>query len=117
MNKYLEVTVINNLVQEENKNPNFLEKILTKFFSPAKFDDQKKVKYWLLEFAYNDWNYKYEIQREIGLDENKNPILKLPNEKNKLGYWMDEDVDYDYFKKHLKTEDLSKEKFSTLWNN
>lgn len=75
-----------------------------------------KVKYWFLEFEYNDWNYKYEVKREIGLDENKNPILKLPNDKNELGFWMDEDVDYEYFRNHFETEEISPENFEKFWN-
>lgn len=97
----------------------FLTKIVD-FFVKRDFDFEaaiKNSKYWALEFKYNDWTYKYEVEREIGLNENKIPILKLPNTKNELGYWMDEDLDYDYFKNHFNSEEISKEDFYNLWNS
>lgn len=77
----------------------------------------KNCKYWLLEFEYNSWNYTYEVKREIGLDNNKRPIIKFPNFQNKYGFWMNEDLDYQYFKNNFKNEKISKRYFSDIWNS
>ncbi|PQL93962.1 hypothetical protein [Apibacter adventoris] len=89
--------------------------ILNKLFS-HKFNEENKVTYWLLEFEYNDWNYKNEVKREIGLNENGRIIVRLPNKKNELGFWADEDVDYLYFINHFKHVKISREYFEEKWN-
>lgn len=96
----------------------FLTKVLD-FFVKRDFDFEDSVKnskYWLIEFKYNDWNYTDEVQREIGLDENKSPILKLPNDKNKLGFWADEDVDFNFFIKHFEYKIITKQYFEEKWD-
>lgn len=114
MKKYIEIEVKPKSTNPQKKS-NILGKLLGKIF-PHKPSEQDNVKYWVLEFEYNDWDYKYEVKREIGLDENKVPILKLPNERNELGYWMDEDLDYDYFKNHFEIKEVLPEHFFKLWN-
>lgn len=116
MKKYIEIEIeVKPKSINLEKKSGILGKLSRIFFS-HKSNEQDNVKHWFLEFEYNDWNYKYEVKREIGLDENKVPILKLPNERNELGYWMDEDVDYDYFKNHFETKEILPEHFLKLWN-
>lgn len=119
MKKYIEIQekLPTNTQKEELKNRKgcLLFWLLGNLF-PYRPNEHDKVKYWVLEFECNDWNYKYEVKREIGLDENKTPVLKLPNSQNELGFWGDEDVDYDYFKNHFEVKEISSEIFLKLWN-
>ena len=115
MKKYIEIVDSKKEHKPLGKNPGCLLVGLLVAFFPYRPNEQDKVRYWLLEFEIDDYG-ESEIKREIGLDENKVPILKLPNERNELGYWMDEDVDYDYFKNHFEVKEISKEHFLKLWN-
>ena len=57
-----------------------------------------KVVIWLIE--YDD--AKGYVNREIGLDENLQPIVKGPYEKN-LGFWVDSNMIYkDYLKFNIQ---------------
>ena len=64
-------------------------------------------KVWLFEIAGN------KIIREIGLDENENTILLLPNEKYPRGLFGDSNISFN-------TSDLigiDKKEFESKWTN
>ena len=67
---------------------------------------------WLIE--YDDVEF-HQAVREIGLDTNKNLIVKLPDERN-YGYWLDLDCDINFFKK-FNYQLITKKAFDALWNS
>lgn len=91
-----------------------LSKILSMLIpkSNPDFDKEIDLAYeWYIE--YNDTeNY---IEREIGLDENRNVILKMPYKKN-YGFWLDTDLEINYFFTHFKAESISENEFSKKWD-
>jgi hypothetical protein len=71
----------------------------------------ENVKQWLLEFESSD-----EIpSREIGIDEKGETIMILPWKQN-YGYWTDNNMKFDDFNSHFKTQYINKEEFENLWN-
>lgn len=70
------------------------------------------VKYWLLEF---DDENPYPV-REVGLDENEQSIVKMPYKKN-YGYWTDNELKLEDFKKSFNTEAIEKDYFIEKWND
>ena len=75
----------------------FVKKTLALFLPKANpdFDSiYEKVVIWLIE--YDD--VKNYSKREVGLDENRQPIVKGPYKKN-LGFWVDSNMTYEDFSK------------------
>lgn len=79
-------------------NPDYEEKI----------DD---VKFWLLEFGDE---HSYPI-REVGLDEKQQSIVKMPYKTN-YGYWTDNELKLDDFKKLFSVESINQDYFIEKWN-
>ena len=90
----------------------FIERVLSLLVpkaNPDFYSIYDKVVTWLIE--YDD--AKGYVNREIGLDENLQPILKGPYEKN-LGFWIDSDMIYEDFLK-FKLQMLSEPCFEEYW--
>ena len=75
------------------------------------FEDKiKDVKYWLVEL-----HIKTGIpQREIGLDKTGQIILKMPFNDN-YGFWTDNNLLLDDFKKSFQVSEISKTSFEEQW--
>ena len=75
------------------------------------FEDKiKDVKYWLVEL-----DIKTGIpQREIGLDKTGQIILKMPFNDN-CGFWTDNNLLLDDFKKSFQVSEISKTSFEEQW--
>ena len=69
-----------------------------------------KVNQWYLEFE----NESSLPSKEIGIDSNGIPILKMPY-KNNYGYWIDNNLDYQYFSAKFDTAAITKETFLQAW--
>ncbi|AWA29435.1 hypothetical protein HYN48_04665 [Flavobacterium magnum] len=61
---------------------------------------------WYIE--YND--VEDYIEREMGLDENRSVILKMPNDKN-YGFWIDTHLDLAYYFNHFDAKLISENEF------
>lgn len=74
--------------------------------------DQKidEVRYWLVEFDVETGI----PEREIGLDKEKRVILKMPYKDN-YGYWTDNSLLLNDFKKHFVVSEISKNSFDESW--
>lgn len=87
---------------------------MLKIFIPQANPDYDKkieeVKFWLLEFNENP----YPV-REIGLDENQRSITKMPYKTN-YGYWTDNELKLDDFKKLFSVESTNQDYFIEKWN-
>ena len=68
------------------------------------------VVYWLLEFKDD----QSTPEREIGLDSNENMIMKMPYNNN-YGYWVDNNLTIEDFKKSFAVEEITKEYFEEKW--
>jgi hypothetical protein len=91
----------------------FATKILTKVFPVANPDFENKiddVEYWLVECD----KVSGIPQREIGLDQQGQVIMKMPLNDN-YGYWTDNNLLLDDFKEHFKTSEITKESFEQQW--
>jgi hypothetical protein len=75
------------------------------------FDDKiENVREWMLEFDSDS-----ELpEREIGIDEYGNVILKLPW-KNNYGYWSDNNLKIEDFIKLFTPISISMEEFEDNW--
>lgn len=71
-----------------------------------------KVKSWLIELETETGI----PQREIGLDNLGKPILKMPYKDN-YGYWTENNLLLDDFKKHFQVREIDPTMFETKWNN
>lgn len=69
-----------------------------------------KVSSWLIEFEADS----YYPNREIGLNESGKPIMVMPWRKN-YGYWTDNNLVIEDFRKHFETIDISKAEFEKNW--
>jgi hypothetical protein len=108
--------------QIEFKKERILKKILkgfvkftfSKILPVANPDFENKidqVKYWLLEC-----DSKTGIpEREIGLSENNKVIMKMPFNRN-YGYWTDNNLIIEDFKKSFPVLEISQESFEQLWS-
>jgi hypothetical protein len=90
---------------------NFMRKILPKA-NPDYDDLIDNVETWLIEF---DKESRFP-DREIGIDENGNVLMIMPDEKN-YGYWTDNNLKLEDFEVNFNTEKIGKEKFDTIWEN
>lgn len=70
-----------------------------------------EVTSWLIEFEADS----YYPNREIGLNELGKPIMIMPWKKN-YGYWTDNNLVIEDFRKHFETTDISKAEFEKNWN-
>ena len=101
-------------IQEQKS---FLGRFFSKLFHrlEANPDFEEAIDFvaeWLIE--YDDVEFNQAV-REIGLDTNKNLIVKLPDERN-YGYWSDLDCDINFFKK-FNYQLITKKAFDALWNS
>lgn len=87
-------------------------KMITPAANPD-FDTKiEQVKYWMIECD----NESGIPEREIGLDENKYVIVKMPYNNN-YGYWIDNNLLLNDFKKEFKTSFISKVLFESKWES
>jgi hypothetical protein len=88
----------------------FLELIIPK--SNPDFDKKmQSVVFWLIEFE----NALSIPCREIGLDNEKRVIVKMPF-RNNYGYWIDNDLNYQDFIKDFDSESVSQDYFEQKWS-
>src|SRR5690606_17010831 len=69
-----------------------------------------EVSSWLIEFEADS----YYPNREIGLNNSDKPIMIMPWKKN-YGYWTDNNLVIEDFRKHFETTDISKIEFEKNW--
>ncbi len=87
--------------------------ILTKIIPKGNpdFDDKiDEVQYWLVECD----NETGMPEREIGLDNQGRVIMKMPHKDN-CGYWTDNNLLLNDFKKHFIISEISKDSFEQNW--
>ena len=90
-----------------------LIKILKTFIPLANPDFDNKignVKYWLVECNLKDGT----PQREIGLNKQNQVIMKMPFKDN-YGYWTDNNLLLNDFRKHFQVIEITKEIFEHQW--
>ena len=105
-------------IKSYNKNSSqFFRKIIKKILaillpvSNPDFEEKlDKVRYWLLEFENNN---DYPI-REIGLDEDNCPIVKMPYKEN-YGYWTDNELKYNDFIDLFSAKKIDNYLFEDKW--
>lgn len=90
-----------------------LDKLYKMLCANPDFDD--KILYVAQWFVEYDEEYN-ESWREIGLDINKNIIVKMPDERN-YGFWLDTNMKLENFKKEFDIQMITKEEFEDLWNS
>lgn len=107
---------INNQVKEDGPIKRFFKKTLIgalKTIIPLAnpdFDNKiPEVKYWLVECDSNG-----VPEREIGLNEEEQVILKMPFGKN-YGYWTDNNLLLNDFKERFGASEINKEYFEQKW--
>ena len=119
MMKYLEFRLTNKNKNYENKNLfkkmlfDLLEFLLEKIIPISKPIQSKlidKVEYWMIEFEILSGN----PIREIGLDINKNVIVKFPF-KNDYGYWLDNNLTLNDFIAKFETKEIKQTDFEENW--
>lgn len=69
-----------------------------------------KVKYWFIEFGIEDGS----PQREIGLNEQQEVIVKMPHGKN-YGFWTDSNMLLKDFYQSFQVSEVTKEEFEDAW--
>lgn len=123
MNYYIKIDIpLENVVTSSEKKNAFKLFLLKSFggilkaiIPQANPDYEKKiddVKFWLLEF---DDENTYPV-REVGLDENQRSIVKMPYKRN-YGYWTDNELKIEDFRKSFNTEIIEKDYFIKKWND
>ncbi|MCR4768860.1 MAG: hypothetical protein K5874_01420 [Bacteroidaceae bacterium] len=75
-------------------------------------DDVDSVDTWYIEF--DDQEYNVAI-REVGLDKDGRYAVIAPY-KDYLGFWCDEDFNFDFYNTIVGVEEISKEQFEQVWN-
>lgn len=75
-------------------------------------DDVESVDTWYIEF--DDQEYNVAI-REVGLDKDGRYAVIAPY-KDYLGFWCDEDFNFDFYNTIVGVEEISKEEFEQVWN-
>lgn len=96
----------------------FLGKILSFILPKANPDYEDKIDdaiYWLIEFDEESVDDGDIPNREIGLDENYKPILKMPYKKN-YGYWLDTNMTYPDFIERFNAESIDEKCFDEKWD-
>ena len=87
--------------------------VLTTVIPKANPDFDKEidnVKSWIVEIETETGI----PQREIGLDDGGKTIMKMPYKDN-YGYWTDNNLLLDDFKKHFQVRAIEKTNFETKW--
>ncbi|OEY71727.1 hypothetical protein [Salegentibacter salarius] len=87
--------------------------ILTSLIPKANPDFDHRINLienWLIEFDSESGI----PEREIGLDKNELPILKMPY-KNNYGYWTDNNLVLKDFQEHFSSFEISGEDFEKYW--
>jgi hypothetical protein len=119
MKKHLEFRLTNKNEKYENENLfkkmffDLLEFILKKIIpisNPIQGNLIDKVEYWIIEFEIKSGN----PIREIGLDINKNVIVKFPF-KNDYGYWLDNNLTLNDFIAKFETKEIKQTDFEENW--
>jgi hypothetical protein len=88
----------------------FILKLIIPKANPDYDDKIDLVANWLLEFED-----EHSIpEREIGLDANENVIMKMPYKKN-YGYWADNNLRLEDFKKTFEVVEITKEYSEEKW--
>lgn len=92
---------------------NILGGILTRIIPKANPDFDEKidnVETWLVECDTETGI----PEREIGLDKEHRAIVKMPFKEN-YGYWIDNNLLLNDFRKHFTVSEISKESFEQNW--
>ena len=92
----------------------FIGVVVSTFITKANPDFESvidNVAEWLLEICIEN----NKTNREIGIDKNGQTILIMPWCDN-CGYWSDNSMTLDYFRKHFKVAGIEKVDFETRWN-
>ena len=119
MMKYLEFRLTNKNKNYENKNLfkkmlfdllEFLLEQIIPISNPIQSKLIDKVEYWMIEFEVLSGN----PIREIGLDINKNVIVKFPF-KNDYGYWLDNNLTLNDFIDTFETKEIKQIDFEENW--
>ena len=119
--KYIKFKIPKNI--SETKKESSFEKyffkivsyIFTKITPKANpdFDGQiDNAEYWLLECEIESG----VPQREIGIDKNRNVIVKMPFKDN-YGYWTDNNLLLNDFIEKFKASEIEKSEFEFNWQN
>ncbi len=90
-----------------------LIRVLTIVIPKANPDFENKidaVKHWLVELETETGI----PQREIGLDDREEVILKMPYKDNR-GYWTDNNLLLSDFKKLFEVQEIDKANFEAKW--
>lgn len=89
------------------------EHILKKIFPLANPGVEDKIDH--VAFWYVECDKETGVpQREIGLDDGGELVLKLPDENN-LGFWTDSSMLLDDFTQHFNATKISSEAFEEVW--
>lgn len=84
-----------------------------KLLANPDFDDKLKyVAQWYLEYDED----ACVSCREIGLDNNKNVIVRMPDERN-YGFWLDTNFTTEDFKAKFDIQIIKEQEFNNLWNS
>ncbi len=92
----------------------FFIAVLSKIIPKANldFDDLiDNVSEWLIEIKVNG----NKPNREIGIDNNGDVIMVFPWDPD-YGYWTDNNLLLNDFKKNFNTTDITQEEFNKKWN-
>ncbi|TGD59381.1 hypothetical protein [Flavobacterium humi] len=100
-----------------NKKETIISKILNFAFS---FIPKANPKYDKLIQFVDVWYIEYDdvnecIEKEIGLNENYQVILKMPFQ-NEYGYWLDTDMKFEDFQNRFGIEKIDEPEFFKKWN-
>jgi len=93
---------------------NALSKVLQKVVPQANpYLDTRldKVKWWVIEFNDDDIPF-----REVALDNESNPIAKLPWNDD-YGYWTDNTLVKSDFYERFKIQEIDKQEFEKYWDS
>lgn len=110
--RYLEVEMDD--VEMIPRKTSVLEKLFLLFIPQANPDYDRYINtviYWQLEFE----NEESIPTREVGLDNKKETIMKMPYKGN-YGYWVDNTLTYNDFKDAFKCKTIDKDTFQENWN-
>jgi hypothetical protein len=88
----------------------FILKKIIPISNPIQGNLIDKVEYWIIEFEIKSGN----PIREIGLDINKNVIVKFPF-KNDYGYWLDNNLTLNDFIAKFETKEIKQTDFEENW--
>ena len=116
-NKYIKFKVPASIPQKlpENIGKRLTRINLTADIPIANPDFENKIENvvsWLIEFE----NDSYYPNREIGLDKFEKSIMIMPWGKN-YGYWTDNNLVMEDFRKHFETVDITRKEFEKHWKS